>query len=82
MGIGFSIFLLAIGAILTFAVESSPDALNLNMIGVVLMVTGGVWFLLTMLRQQRAGWHRRRVRVIDEDTGIEEKRLEGEPPTL
>lgn len=40
MGIGISIFLLALGAILTFAVNASITGLDLQVIGVILMASG------------------------------------------
>lgn len=49
MGIGVSIFLLAIGAILTFAVEAEVSGLDVSMIGLILMIAGGVGLLLTLL---------------------------------
>jgi Domain of unknown function (DUF6458) len=49
MGIGVSLFLLAIGAILTFAVEVTASGFNINTIGVILMIVGGLGLLLTML---------------------------------
>jgi hypothetical protein len=38
--------LLAIGAILTFAVRDSPPGLNIHSAGWVIMLTGVAWFLL------------------------------------
>lgn len=49
MGIGVSIFLLAIGAILTFAVNAEVSGLDVSMIGLILMIAGGVGLLLTLL---------------------------------
>jgi hypothetical protein len=49
MGIGVSIFLLAIGAILTFAVNAELSGLDINVVGVILMVCGAIGLLLTML---------------------------------
>ncbi len=49
MGIGVSIFLLAIGAILTFAVEASISGLDINVVGIILMISGAIGLLLTML---------------------------------
>ena len=49
MGIGVSIFLLALGAILTFAVEASVSGLDIKVVGVILMVCGAIGLLLTML---------------------------------
>jgi len=48
-GIGFSIFLLAVGAILTFAVETSVSGLDINVVGIILMVCGALGLVLTML---------------------------------
>jgi hypothetical protein len=59
MGIGASVFLLALGAILTFAIDKdSVDIVNINMIGVILMLAGAVGLALTMLvfgRRDRVG---------------------------
>ena len=41
MGIGVSLFLLAAGAILTFAIDVTTEGVNLDTIGVILMVVGG-----------------------------------------
>ena len=49
MGIGVSVFLLAIGAILTFAVEVEATGFNINTVGVILMIAGAIGLLLTML---------------------------------
>lgn len=48
-GIGISIFLFAVGAILAFAVTVSAEGVDLDMIGVILMVVGAVGFLASML---------------------------------
>ena len=42
MSIGASAFLLIAGAILRFAVTWSPDHVDLQVIGVILMIAGGV----------------------------------------
>jgi hypothetical protein len=49
MGIGVSIFLLAVGAILAFAVEVTAEGVDLNTVGVILMVVGGIGLLFSML---------------------------------
>jgi membrane-bound ClpP family serine protease len=49
MGIGVSVFLLAIGAILTFAVEASVSGLDINVVGIILMIAGAIGLLLSML---------------------------------
>jgi hypothetical protein len=50
MGIGASIVIMAIGAILTFAVEAgSAEGFNINTIGIILMVAGAIGLLMTLL---------------------------------
>lgn len=49
MGIGVSIFLIAVGAILTFALETAADGINLDTVGIILMIVGVVGILLSML---------------------------------
>jgi len=49
MGIGVSIFLIAAGAILAFAVTVDAEGANLNTIGVILMVVGGLGLLASLL---------------------------------
>ena len=50
MGIGASVFLLAVGAILTFAVgQQQVGTFNISIIGIILMVAGALGLLLTML---------------------------------
>jgi len=58
MGIGVSVFLLALGAILAFAVDYEVSGLDISVIGVILMVSGAIGLLLTMLvfgRRDRGG---------------------------
>ena len=42
MTIGTSLFLIAVGAILKFAVTAHVEGINLHTVGVILMVVGGV----------------------------------------
>jgi hypothetical protein len=49
MGIGFSIFLLAVGAILTFAVHASVAGIDIRVVGVILMAAGALGLVLTMV---------------------------------
>lgn len=46
MRLGTSIFLLAVGAILTFAVTASVSGIDLRTVGVILMVVGGLGIVL------------------------------------
>ena len=49
MGIGASVFLLAIGAILAFAVDLSVSGLDLATVGVILMIVGAIGLVTSML---------------------------------
>jgi uncharacterized protein DUF6458 len=48
VGIGASIFMLAVGAIITFALDVRVGWLNLDVVGWVLMAAGAVGLVLTM----------------------------------
>ena len=49
MGIGASVFLLAVGAILAFAVDYSVNGVDINVVGFILMVAGALGLLMTTL---------------------------------
>jgi hypothetical protein len=49
MGLGVSLFLIAIGAILTWAVNAEVSGMDINAIGVILMIVGAIGLLLSML---------------------------------
>jgi hypothetical protein len=48
MGIGGSIFLLALGAILAFAVNAQFSGIDINVVGYVLMLAGLVGLIVTL----------------------------------
>jgi hypothetical protein len=54
MGIGVSIFLLALGAILTFAVQFEVSGLDISVIGVILMIVGAVGLAITIALLSRS----------------------------
>ena len=49
MGIGTSIFLIALGAILKFAVTTSVSGIELATVGVILMVVGIIGLIISLL---------------------------------
>lgn len=49
MRIGASLVLIAIGAILKFAVTASVSGVDLGMIGVILMIIGGIGLLISLI---------------------------------
>jgi hypothetical protein len=48
MGIGVSVFMLAVGAVLAFAVNASVPNATLDLIGVILMIAGGIGLLVSL----------------------------------
>jgi hypothetical protein len=49
MTIGASVFLIAIGAILTFAVEKTVSGIDLDVVGIILMLAGALGILLDLI---------------------------------
>jgi hypothetical protein len=49
MGISLSILLFAVGAILTWAVSAEVSGLDINAVGVILMIVGVVGFLASLV---------------------------------
>lgn len=60
MGIGVSVFLIAIGAILAFATNLSISEFDLDTVGVILMIVGIVGLVVTMLFWSDFSPYRRR----------------------
>ena len=49
MGIGVSIILIAVGAVLAWAVHVSTNGFNLHTIGYILLVVGAIGILLSLI---------------------------------
>jgi uncharacterized membrane protein len=68
MGIGINSFIMAVGAILTFAVDATVAGLNLKVVGVILMIAGFVGLILTLVvfapRRRLAVTETNRARVV------------------
>lgn len=54
MTIGTSLLLIAVGAILKFAVTAHMEGINLQTVGVILMVVGGVGLAIGLFLLARA----------------------------
>lgn len=71
MGIGTSIFLIALGAILKFAVSATVSGISLATVGTILIVLGIVGLLISMVFLMQAGRRdavvTRRERVVEPD---------------
>lgn len=81
MGIGVSVFLLAVGAILTFAVEVQAEGFDINTVGVILMIVGCIGLLASMLFWDRMGFGGYTNRVVRDDYVVDDapRRVVREP---
>lgn len=79
MGIGFSIFLFVIGAVLTFAVDVSTSGFDIHTVGIILMVAGLLGLAVSaLLWSSFAPWSRRR--AVGPGRVVEERRIERDLP--
>jgi Domain of unknown function (DUF6458) len=73
MGLGVGIFLIAVGAILTFAVTTSANGVDIDTVGWILMAVGFAGVLLSLIFWSTwAGpgyWSRRRTYVDEGPAG-------------
>jgi hypothetical protein len=75
MGLGVSLFLIAVGAVLTFAVNATVSGIDINTIGWILMIVGAVGILLSLVFWSSWGGvsgfpaTRRPTRYVDEQSG-------------
>ena len=76
MTVGGSIFLIAVGAILKFAIQDEIDAVNLETIGVILMAAGALGLLIGLFLMSSA---RRRGDVVHERPVERERVVERDP---
>jgi hypothetical protein len=65
MGIGTSIFLIAAGAILKYAVTWSLAGVKLEVVGLILMILGAVGLVIALIHASI--WSRRRRAVMYSD---------------
>ena len=65
MGIGTSIFLIAVGAILKYAVNVDTEGFDLSAIGVILMVVGLLGLVLSLVFWNSWGGFGRRDVVVE-----------------
>jgi hypothetical protein len=78
MPLGFSIFLVAVGAILRYAVTASTSGISLPTVGLILMIVGIGGLLLSLAYM--LAWRPRRGQVVSER--VVERDPYREPPPL
>ena len=66
MATGTSIFLIALGAILTFAVDVTVSGLDLATVGIILMIAGVIGVIVSLVWIDRATTPRTDRRVVEE----------------
>lgn len=74
MGLGTSIFLIALGAILKFAVKTTVSGISIATVGVILIVVGLIGLVISLIYVMQAGRRRdvvaapvERERVVERD---------------
>jgi hypothetical protein len=72
MGIGTSLLLIAVGAILRFAVTDSISGISLSTVGLILLIVGIVGLVISLFMTQM--WSRRADTVVTRDRYVD-------PPT-
>jgi hypothetical protein len=78
MGIGVSLILIAVGAILTWAVSAEVSGVDLNTVGVILMVVGAAGALISLVFWSSwggFGTHRKAVESGPGGTTVTEERV-------
>jgi hypothetical protein len=74
MPFGFSIFLVAVGAILRYAVTATVSGIEIQTVGLILMIVGIVGLLLSVAYMLSGAPRRGRVvseRVVEQEPGRE-----------
>jgi hypothetical protein len=69
--IGTSIFLIALGAILAFAVTATVAGLDIHTAGIILMIAGAIGLLVSLLMERV--WADRRRRTVAEPEVVRER---------
>jgi hypothetical protein len=90
MGISVSLLLIAVGAILTWAVTADAEGVDVNTVGVILLIVGILGLVLSLIFWSSWGGFRRRATYVEggparptaarRETVVEEDVPPGPPP--
>jgi hypothetical protein len=76
MSTGVGIFLMVLGAVMAFAMEATTPGINVNTLGIILLLIGLVVVLYSLLLWRNLPpWGRRRI-VVRRRTVVEERPVE------
>jgi hypothetical protein len=75
VSLGVSIFLLVVGAVLTFAVDVTASGFSIHTVGIILMVAGALGLVLSLLFWSSFSPYRR-----GGDTIVEERQIHRDLP--
>jgi uncharacterized protein DUF6458 len=70
MGIGASLFLMALGAILAWAVPDRLQGIDLNVVGIILLIIGALGMVLSLLFWSSFSPYGRRETVVRETDAV------------
>ncbi|MDQ4143431.1 MAG: DUF6458 family protein [Actinomycetota bacterium] len=70
MGIGTSLFLMAVGAICYWALDFDIAGVDIDAIGVILMVIGAIGLVLSLLFWSSFSPRRRRETIVERDREV------------
>ena len=73
MALGTSLFLIAVGAILRYAVSDSVPGIDLPVIGLILMIVGVVGMLISLFTMTLWDRDRRRGGVVEERRIVDQR---------
>ena len=71
MGIGVSVFLIALGAILAFAVEFQVSGLDINTVGIILLIVGVIGLVTSFMFWDRMGFGTSSRRTVTRDSVVD-----------
>jgi predicted membrane channel-forming protein YqfA (hemolysin III family) len=80
MSLGVSIFLLVVGAVLTFAVDVTTSGFSIHTVGIILMVAGALGLVLSLLFWSSFSPYRRSGTVVVGETVVEERHIHRDIP--
>lgn len=72
MRYGGAVALVVIGAVLYFAVNVEVQAVDISLVGLILMIAGAVWLVINLIADATSRSRRRVVPVEDREEIIEE----------